>query len=179
MAETSKPTPPHEHESSDKCDSACGLSSHATTSAQADWNKSDAEWKQILSPEAYRVLRLQGTEPPFRNAYYKHKEKGVYVCAGCQAPLFASKEKYDSGSGWPAFYDTIAPQFVGETRDTSHGMVRTEVHCSRCGGHLGHVFNDGPRPTGLRYCINSLSLDFVPKKSLAEHGLESYQDHAK
>ena len=128
-------------------------------------NLTNDEWREKLSPEEYRVLRESGTERAFVNEYYQHKDDGTYVCAGCQNPLFSSDTKYDSGSGWPAFYDAIDKSKVREIRDTSLGMIRVEVRCGRCDGHLGHVFEDGPRDkTGLRYCINSVSLDFEKKK---------------
>lgn len=124
--------------------------------------KTDAEWKQQLDKQAYHVLREQGTERPFSGAYYNNHDKGTYSCAGCSQPLFTSDEKFDSGTGWPSFWQPANTTCVASDADETHGMVRTEVHCSRCGGHLGHVFDDGPKPTGLRYCINSVSLDFKP-----------------
>ena len=126
--------------------------------------KTDEEWKKILTPEQYQVLRKQGTERAFTGEYHDHKGKGTYVCAGCGLPLFSSATKYDSGTGWPSFWQPIDPKAVGTEEDRSFFSVRTEVHCARCGGHLGHVFTDGPRPTGLRYCMNSVSLKFVPEK---------------
>lgn len=122
--------------------------------------KSDEQWRRELSPEQYRILRQKGTEPAFTGVYWDHKGQGMYRCAGCGEPLFSSETKYDSGCGWPSFTAPADDQAVATAQDTSHGMRRTEVLCSRCGGHLGHVFPDGPGPTGQRYCINSASLDF-------------------
>lgn len=123
--------------------------------------KSEAQWRQELSEREYHVLREGGTEPAFDNAYYNYKKPGAYVCAGCGQRLFDSEAKYDSGTGWPSFYEPVDESAVETEADHSLGMRRTEVLCSRCGGHLGHVFEDGPRPTGLRYCINSAALDHV------------------
>jgi peptide-methionine (R)-S-oxide reductase len=124
--------------------------------------KSDAEWKNILSPEAYQVMRNKGTERPFsaKEILYNTK-KGAYQCAGCGQALFKSDAKFDAGCGWPSFYDAISDSLIVETVDKSHGMIRTEITCKRCGGHLGHVFDDGPKPTGLRYCVNGVSLKFT------------------
>ena len=124
----------------------------------------EEEWRQRLTPEQYQILREAGTERAFTGKYEKNKAPGMYHCAGCGLPLFASGEKYDSGSGWPSFTAPVEDDVVEELRDVSHGMVRTEVRCARCSGHLGHVFPDGPGPEGLRYCINSASLDFEPKE---------------
>lgn len=122
--------------------------------------KSDEEWRVELDPESYYVLRKKGTERPFTGKFYKNKDAGTYVCKGCGTPLFTSATKYDSGCGWPSFYDAINNGMIKTDADYSHGMVRKEITCAKCGGHLGHVFDDGPNPTGLRYCVNSLSLDF-------------------
>jgi peptide-methionine (R)-S-oxide reductase len=122
--------------------------------------KTEEEWKQTLTPEQYYVMRQKGTERPFSGQYYRNKEQGVYLCAACGQQLFTSEHKYESGTGWPSFWQPVDDQSVETETDRSLGMVRIEVRCSRCGAHLGHIFEDGPRPTGLRYCINSTSLDF-------------------
>lgn len=124
--------------------------------------KSDAEWREELTEEQYYVTRQKGTERPFTGKYDNFKEKGVFHCVGCGADLFYSETKYDSGCGWPSFYQPADDAPVGTETDRRHGMVRVEVHCDRCGAHLGHVFEDGPQPTGLRYCINSAALEFEP-----------------
>lgn len=127
--------------------------------------KTEEEWKKILTTEQYSILREKSTERPYTGKYYKLNEKGIYVCAGCGAELFSSDEKFDAGCGWPSFRDIFKPGAVKTVTDNSHGMVRTEIICARCGGHLGHVFDDGPKPTGLRYCVNSGSLNFNPAKN--------------
>jgi len=128
--------------------------------------KTDAEWRKELTPEQYHVMRQKGTEPPFTGKYYDVKEQGTYVCAACGQPLFESKTKFESGSGWPSFTAPVAAGSVEEERDSSHGMIRTEAKCARCEAHLGHVFEDGPRDAGgLRYCINSASLKLENAKS--------------
>lgn len=125
--------------------------------------KTEAEWKQLLSPEAFHVLRKHGTERAGTSPLDQEKRQGIFACAGCGAPLFASEAKFNSGTGWPSFFKPIEEKAVGTTTDRSFFMTRTEVHCARCGGHLGHVFPDGPAPTGLRYCMNGVSMKFEPK----------------
>ncbi len=125
-------------------------------------NKSNEEWKKQLSVDEYRITREKGTEPPFTGKYYNCKEKGMYRCICCGNVLFSSENKYDSGSGWPSFYDIVSKENIKTETDQSYGMVRIEVMCSKCNAHLGHIFPDGPKPTGLRYCINSTSLKLDP-----------------
>lgn len=123
----------------------------------------EEEWKEKLTEDQYRVLRLKGTERPFTGKYWNNKEKGIYYCAGCGTPLFKSNSKFKSGSGWLSFFTPVEDSKIKKETDNSFNMRSTEVSCKKCGGHLGHVFKDGPKPTGLRYCINSISLNFRPK----------------
>jgi peptide-methionine (R)-S-oxide reductase len=155
--------------------SACGLPSAVVIDmSKTSVQHTDAEWQKLLTPTQYRVARQQGTEPPFRNAFWDNHDDGVYFSVCSDTPLFDSRDKFESGTGWPSFSQPIEPAFAAETTDESHGMTRTEVHCAVDGAHLGHVFPDGPAPTGLRYCINSASLRFMPRKEyegwLAQHG---------
>ena len=130
--------------------------------------KSEEEWKETLSPEEFHVLREKGTEPTFTGKYLKNKRKGTYVCAGCGNELFFSDTKFDSETGWPSFWAPVSKEKIEEKPDNRFGMRRTEVLCKKCGGHLGHVFNDGPKPTGQRFCVNSISLNFKEQEDSAE-----------
>ncbi len=145
--------------------SACGLPSNVVIDmSKAKVQRTDAEWKELLTPRQFQVARKQGTEPPFENEFYDNHADGVYFSVCSDTPLFDSRDKFESGTGWPSFTKPIERAFVGETTDVSYGMTRVEVHCNVDGAHLGHVFDDGPAPTGLRYCINSASLRFMPRK---------------
>ena len=141
---------------------AVGLASHKAAAETFEVTLSDEDWRKRLSPEAYAVLRKEGTEYPYTSPLEQEHRKGRFACAGCGQVLFSSETKFDSGTGWPSFYQPIRPEVVGTRIDGALMMTRTEVHCARCGGHLGHVFEDGPPPTGLRYCMNGVALTFTP-----------------
>lgn len=131
------------------------------------FQKTEEEWKQILTPKEYRILRERGTELPYVNEFNDNKQEGIYVCAACGQNLYSSEHKYNSGTGWPSFWKPLADSLVGEEEDNSYFMTRVEIVCSNCGSHLGHVFDDGPQPTGLRYCMNSTAMDFIEKDDIS------------
>ena len=154
-------------------DDAVATEQHAARERTTKVVKSEEKWREELTEEQFHILREKGTEPAFAGKYWQTKTPGVYVCAACGQRLFSSKSKFASGTGWPSFYEAISAESIETIADTSHGMVRTEIVCSRCGGHLGHVFNDGPRPTGLRFCVNSASLALQESAHAEEIPLEN------
>ena len=139
------------------------MKTDVTDTGKAKVRKTEAEWRELLTPEQFHVMREGGTERPFAGALVNNHDDGIYHCGSCNSPLFTSDKKFESGSGWPSFWNPVSPDAIEAIEDTSHGMKRVEVRCATCGGHLGHVFPDGPTPTGLRYCINSASLGFEKK----------------
>ena len=140
------------------------LSNHTLNFTKEEASMANQKWREKLTDDQYKVTRMCGTEPPFSGKYYKHNENGIYNCICCNAELFSSSTKYDSGSGWPSFYDVVNDSAIIQIKDESMGMVRIEIKCASCDSHLGHIFSDGPKPTGNRYCVNSLSLDFKAEK---------------
>ena len=136
----------------------------STEKSSSPISKTDAEWRAELTPEQYRITRQHGTEPPFTGPYWDEKDPGLYRCVCCDAPLFRSDTKFDSGTGWPSFYEPVSPNALTEQEDRSYGTRRIEISCANCGAHLGHVFPDGPEPTGQRYCMNGTALSFVPEE---------------